>query len=398
MKEKITELEGLRGILAWWVIASHWLVLSGIAGLDLPKPFRILLRGDMPVDVFVILSGFVIFMLLDKGRDNYPTFITRRFFRLFPTYLCSLAAMIPISFYAVRALLSLPWANDPVVTWIVTDWQYTQAHLWQHVLVHLTMLHGLLPKELLPDSPSAILGPAWSISLEWQFYLVAPFLLLAARRSLRWFVAIGAVIVVCALTAPSFGNMFEKGKFITYSLPGFLPLKAIYFFCGACSFYFYKHAPERFTPETLSRLLVALLVAVAALIQSIPLVLWCLVLGAHLLRVGGSRSLIVRSVTGSLNAPPIQWLGRISYSSYLCHVPALYSALLALVFFKTDWTRWHFLTLLVIASTPLVLLFSQLLYSFVEKPFILAAKNWTATWSKDRVLPAPGIALDRNAT
>jgi len=385
-REKITELEGLRGILAWWVIASHLLVLSGIAGDALPRPLRILLRGDLPVDVFVILSGFVIFMLLDKGRDTYATFITRRFFRLFPTYLVCLSAMIPISFFTVKALVGLPWAADPIITWIAEDWRNTQAHLWQHIAVHLTMLHGLLPREVLPDSPAAILGPAWSISLEWQFYLVAPLLLLFVRRSVAGLCAIGALVVVAELAAPSFGNMFEKGRFVTYSLPGFLPLKAIYFFIGASSFYAYKHVPERFEKNELARLVAALIVVAGALTRSVAVVLWLLVLGAHLLRSMGYQGGIVSSVTGFLNSRLAQRMGRISYSSYLCHVPVLYSVLLLMVAVKPAWNQWHFLAILTLASAPLVLIVSQLLFSLVEKPFIDAAKTWTARWPKEREL------------
>lgn len=398
MKEKITELEGLRGVLAWWVVAGHLLVVSGIEGGALPKALRPLLRGDIPVDVFIILSGFVIFMLLDKGRDSYATFITRRFFRLFPTYLCCLLAMIPLGFAAVKTLRTLPWSGEPVLAWIIADWTTTHANLWPHLIAHLTMLHGMLPREVLADSPGAILGPAWSISLEWQFYLVAPFLLLLVRRDVRWFAAIGAVVAICALAAPSFGGMFEKGKYLTWSLPAFLPLKAIYFFCGACSFTIYKRAPELFRGETLARLLIATLVGLCALTQSPPLILWCAVLGAHLLRTSGSTNAAVRAITGFLNAAPVQWLGRISYSSYLCHVPVLYGVMLMLVAVRPEWDQWSFLAWLSALSAPLVMLLSQGLYRGVEMPFILAAKTWTAGWARPRPLASAPLGLDENPT
>ncbi|MST94839.1 MAG: acyltransferase, partial [Pedosphaera sp.] len=47
------------------------------------------MRAGMAVDIFLILSGFVIFNLLDRG-ETYGVFITRRFFRLFPAFLLSL--------------------------------------------------------------------------------------------------------------------------------------------------------------------------------------------------------------------------------------------------------------------------------------------------------------------
>ena len=52
------------------------------------------------------------------------------------------------------------------------------AGLWKnaayHIPLHLTLLHGVVPEKLLPSSATAFLGPAWSLSLEWQFYLIAP--------------------------------------------------------------------------------------------------------------------------------------------------------------------------------------------------------------------------------
>ena len=97
---KITELEGLRGMLAWWVVASHLLYFSGFYDGKAGGVIGLLTRGHEAVDGFVILSGFVIFLLLDRGRDRYGVFIFRRFFRLFPVFLICFSAAIwlPISF------------------------------------------------------------------------------------------------------------------------------------------------------------------------------------------------------------------------------------------------------------------------------------------------------------
>ena len=45
------------------------------------------------------------------------------------------------------------------------------------------MLHGALPVHWLPESSGSLLNPAWSISTEWQFYLVIPLFFWLVRRS-----------------------------------------------------------------------------------------------------------------------------------------------------------------------------------------------------------------------
>src|SRR6185369_4221145 len=84
----VREFDGVRGLLALWVLLAHAIELgpfSHIAGH---------LRPQFAVDIFIILSGFVIFHLLSQGED-YATFITRRFFRLFPVFaVCFLFALV----------------------------------------------------------------------------------------------------------------------------------------------------------------------------------------------------------------------------------------------------------------------------------------------------------------
>src|SRR4026209_1050430 len=83
----IKEFDGLRGLLAMWVFATHILELGPYASA------AALIRAHLAVDIFIILSGFVIFHLLSTGED-YRAFITRRWFRLFPVFaVCFLIAL-----------------------------------------------------------------------------------------------------------------------------------------------------------------------------------------------------------------------------------------------------------------------------------------------------------------
>ncbi len=81
---RITPIEGLRAWLALWVMSDHVLGMSGYFIDQLSGPLRILRSGWYAVDVFVIISGFVIFHLLVSKKQNYTEFILQRFFRLWP--------------------------------------------------------------------------------------------------------------------------------------------------------------------------------------------------------------------------------------------------------------------------------------------------------------------------
>ena len=53
--------------------------------------------GTYAVQIFMIISGFVIFFLLDKKRESYGQFILRRFFRLYPLYIGLLITAIIVA-------------------------------------------------------------------------------------------------------------------------------------------------------------------------------------------------------------------------------------------------------------------------------------------------------------
>ena len=185
-RQDIAALTGLRGIAACWVAAYHGHEFGSLAG-----PPGILLRhGYLAVDVFFVLSGFV--MGLSYARlfapgfraASFGAFLLRRAARVYPLY---------IGMTCLAALFAI-------------------AHVWRHggdawslarqgiFNVTLTQAWGFA---------GAFDGPAWSISTEFAAYLLFPVLIAATLGRGRatfltsMLVASVAVIVVSRVPTPA---------------------------------------------------------------------------------------------------------------------------------------------------------------------------------------------------
>jgi len=89
--DRIESLEGLRGLMAFWVWVSHVTTMATLPFEKRAGAGWILANGEFAVGVFVILSGFVISLSLQSMRPlNIGEFLIRRGFRLFQIYLVAL--------------------------------------------------------------------------------------------------------------------------------------------------------------------------------------------------------------------------------------------------------------------------------------------------------------------
>jgi peptidoglycan/LPS O-acetylase OafA/YrhL len=170
MKARLRALDGLRGVLALYILLGHtapFLRLPPACG----GVAAALSHGRGAVELFFVLSGMVILRSLGAGsaRVNAGPFLAARAGRLLPVYALALAlAVVALScgnpFAAMPYLLGSAAARDIAETVWPRPWL-------AHLAAHMTLTQGALPPALLPDAEFTILGPAWSLSTEWQFYL-----------------------------------------------------------------------------------------------------------------------------------------------------------------------------------------------------------------------------------
>jgi peptidoglycan/LPS O-acetylase OafA/YrhL len=296
-------LDVLRGALAWTVVLVHVAWVSGIQGETQHQ------IGVLAVEGFVILSGYVITQLILTKRETYGRFIFRRFMRLAPIFMVCLVFSL-----AIRPITAGVIPGPYQVILEASERQY----FWQHLLAHLTMLHGTIPSQWLPQSQLALLVPAWSISLEFQLYLVAPLLVWWLSRSgLRGMLVVLIPSALCVVP-PLYGMISNLWQ----GAGGFLPEKFLFFLCGSLIYLFTTKGPNQTT------------------LYIYPS--WAI----H--------------------------LGEISYSTYLIHYPVLS---IVTRFIPRDWSVIKKASFTGMAALPIVLALSLFLYRYIEVPGIKLGKR-----------------------
>lgn len=279
-------LDGLRGLAVVAVVLHH---------IALPEWH---LTGSRGVDVFFMLSGFLITSLLLEERHRHTTvnlrrFYLRRFWRLAPALGVLLAAAV------VLLPLLDPAAQQQTALGVVLAGLY---------ITNWVRLAGVA-------TPDSLVGHTWSLAIEEQFYTVFPWLFVRTKpRTLMVAAAVlAAVAAAWQTTAPyelsyfsTFGRFDELASGV--ALAAFAHLHPGRFLQAAQTF-------RRFAPAALAALAATMLSPIGTdLWQGI--VVNTAVLGAGLLLVTTAAAGTAPAV---LATRPAVHLGKLSYSLYLWH-------------------------------------------------------------------------------
>lgn len=180
------QLDGLRGLAILMVIVYHFfLTLPGFQGPGVNPVLQLAQAGWMGVDLFFVLSGFLITNILIETRTTqhyFRNFIARRTLRIWPLYYLSL----------VLLLLLVPLLLHPVPA-ALRSMQHEQAWFW------LYAANWLFAREQGFGATSG--GYFWSLAVEEQFYLLWPLVvyLLSERALLRTSLSMLAASLVLRL-------------------------------------------------------------------------------------------------------------------------------------------------------------------------------------------------------
>jgi peptidoglycan/LPS O-acetylase OafA/YrhL len=351
------DVEGLRAVAVLLVVFYH----AGVPHLT---------GGYVGVDVFFVISGFVITGLLLRehagtGHTSILDFYARRCRRILP------AATLVLLVTAVTAY---------VVLGVVTGNNTADDARWAAVFLSNFHFEALGTNYLSAFRPPSPVQNYWSLSVEEQFYVVYPTLFLLAAKvkstvsvRARMAVVLSLVIVgsywlsivqtashpAAAYFSPvtrawelALGALVAVGTSWLKEIPR--PAAAVLTWAGLAAVIF---AAVDFNAQT----------AYPGSLVAVPVV------GAALIIAGGT-SIPRAGVEQLLGLPPVKWLGKHSYSLYLWHWPILIIA--AEQVGKTTLSVGENLLLVLVA-----LGLSVVTYRLVENP----VRHWR--------LPSPASVL-----
>jgi peptidoglycan/LPS O-acetylase OafA/YrhL len=316
----------------------HWLA----------DPFR---HGEAAVDLFFALSGLVIFNSLERFNVRFWPFMQSRARRLLPVYFSVLALAVLVICLG-SPLAAMPWISPTSYAGLL--WALPPQLIW-HILAHATLVHGLVPQGVLPWAWITILGPAWSLSTEWQFYIVMALLLprMKGSRRLKHFAYLMLGLGVCYhALAPLLPEYWQFSR-------AFLPDAAPYFALGLASAVWMRNRnPIPYLLCLITVFGLGLLSGVAS--RGFISIGWTVILLAQ-------RNPRMPLLPKLLDSRTAQYLGAISYPLYLINEPLQRACAMLIAPFAQDSAKLFTLLWLPVAlSIPI--LAAAALHHWIEAP------------------------------
>jgi peptidoglycan/LPS O-acetylase OafA/YrhL len=316
--------------------------------------------GYLGVDVFFVLSGFLITSLLFeewrlKGRIDWRRFYMRRALRLFP----ALAALL-----LVGVTFALAFPRAPESPQVLRGIGYSLLYVSNWAIIRDPLLLGPL-------------GHTWSLAVEEQFYILWPLCLMGllrmtgGRRSLSlWIVGLAATSALWR------GALFLAGSTDWRLYVGTdSRADSLLIGCAVAVAMTHRDLPGMLGGPRATRSLAVLAASfLVSLMLSTPLV-WRGYYFGGFLGVAIAAALVLIAlvsnpdwwVTKVFCAPPLVWIGRLSYGLYLWHLPVYWFVTVGRL------GRGHFAV--CVLRLTLSFLAAVGSYYVIERPFLRVKKR-----------------------
>jgi peptidoglycan/LPS O-acetylase OafA/YrhL len=359
---RMESLDGLRGVAALIVVFTHamallqpfsWHFITGISQeqktiLDwviLNSPIRILFAGSSAVTLFFVLSGFVLALPWLTGKQlPYRSFVISRICRIYLPYLAAmtLAAVFAFTLGGEK----IPGASDWVNIYAWTN-KYSPLDIPSVILM------------LGNDYSTWLDNPTWSLVWEMRVSLMFPLLVIPVIRwGLRGTVAVGLGLWGAYTLGTLVAGQFPAAAAII-GQPQNTFYFAMFFVIGilmAC----YRNQIMRMTSLGDGIGSLVLVIAGAAV--------WTIKWGfqPELMRAVGAALILAGCASKGLpqrwlETAPVQWLGRVSYSLYLVHVP---------IYLIGEYTLHLILphSMIALIAIAVALATAEVFYRLIERP------------------------------
>lgn len=369
---QIPSLTPLRGIAAIMVLMFHFHLL--VAPLHDPAKYALISKWYLLVDLFFVLSGFIIYHVYGNyfkngwHLANFKKYLWARFARIYPLHFFTLL-------YAIGLYLALKYHQvelNPIEEHILDP----KAIPTSLLLIQAWGMHLEAPWNT----------PSWSISVEWFVYLLFPFLIAffwSPLRKKRFMLAIACFIVLVVviyiwqpynfskrqLYLGDIASDWLKNRHTIDVITGPALLRGLVgFIIGLFAYHFYKN---QWGQSLLSKGIVWFPLWIMLFMgwtkAWLPDLLAIYIFGILVL----STAYLNGKMQRILNTGIPTYLGDISYSIYLTHMLIIFTLLVAqqinpppeapLPDMITRWIMLSFFLLLTIGI-------SSLTYFFIEKP------------------------------